>query len=343
MYDQVTNQWSSAGNIPENKYVADAVVFEGKVFIVAGRRSDGVYSNKVYAADITPPMDLYYREANASGTITLDKLSTELADEFASSSAVSVPEGLVTAVDYNDDPPSDHTILERTDRNSAYQWEEMAPVGVARYAYDGVEVLDDKIYFVGGRSAPNNYNIAERYNPSTNQWESLANMPNSRGGVSSAFLSGKLYAIGGEGHSSVDVYDPLNDSWSSGPSLPYVVDGAAAITYRNKLYLIGGGSMATVRDSVFELNASANTWTQKTSMPTPRVGLRLLEHEGKIWAIGGYHATNGAQSIVEIYDPSSDSWVSGTWSRGTIPLFGKNTETCSWVVDKQKIIHFLVP
>ena len=46
-------------------------------------------------------------------------------------------------------------------------------------------------------------------------------------------------------------------------------------------------------------------------MPTARVGLRLLEHEGKIWAIGGYHATNGAQSIVEIYDPSSDSWVSG--------------------------------
>ena len=29
-------------------------------------------------------------------------------------------------------------------------WEEKAPVSVARYAYDGVEVLDGKIYFVGG-------------------------------------------------------------------------------------------------------------------------------------------------------------------------------------------------
>ena len=128
-------------------------------------------------------------------------------------------------------------------------------------------------------------------------------------------------------------------------SLPYVVDGAAAITYQNKLYLIGGGSMATVRDSVFELNSTSNTWIQKASMPTARVGLRLLEHEGKIWAIGGYHATNGAQSIVEIYDPSSDSWVSGTSlnTEGAIPLFGNITETCSWVVVKQKIIHFLVP
>ena len=86
-------------------------------------------------------MDLYYREANASGTITLDKLSTELADEFASSSAVSAPVGLVTAVDYNDDSPSDHTILERTDRNATHEWEEMAPVSVARNAYDGVEAI----------------------------------------------------------------------------------------------------------------------------------------------------------------------------------------------------------
>ena len=29
-------------------------------------------------------------------------------------------------------------------------WEEKAPVSLARYAYDGVEVLDGKIYFVGG-------------------------------------------------------------------------------------------------------------------------------------------------------------------------------------------------
>ena len=45
------------------------------IFQVSGSTANGVHSNKVFAADITPPMDLYYREANASGTITLDKLS----------------------------------------------------------------------------------------------------------------------------------------------------------------------------------------------------------------------------------------------------------------------------
>ena len=130
--DAGTNQWVHVSTLPEPKAYAGYAQIQGMIFQVSGSTANGVHSNKVYAADITPPMDLYYREANASGTITLDKLSTDLADEFASSTAVSAPEGLVTAVDYNDDPPSDHTILERTDRNATHQWEEMAPLSVGR-------------------------------------------------------------------------------------------------------------------------------------------------------------------------------------------------------------------
>ena len=51
-------------------------------------------------------------------------------------------------------------------------WEEKAPVSVARYAYDGVEVLDGKIYFVGGYN-DSAKNIAERYDPATNTWGTL--------------------------------------------------------------------------------------------------------------------------------------------------------------------------
>ena len=124
----------------------------------------------------SPPMDLYYREANASGTITLDKLSTELETKLVNSQAISPPAGLVTAVDYNDNHPSDHTILERTDRNATHQWEEKAPVSVARYAFDGVELLDGKIYFIGGKDGVGAKNITERYDSKTNQWETLAPM-----------------------------------------------------------------------------------------------------------------------------------------------------------------------
>ena len=75
-------------------------------------------------------------------------------------------------------------------------WEEKAPVSVARYAYDGVEVLDGKIYFVGG-SDGSAKNIAERYDPVTNTWETLNSLSVARSGLASAVLNGKLYAIGG--------------------------------------------------------------------------------------------------------------------------------------------------
>ena len=163
-YDPVSDQWVDAGFIPENKYTADATVLNGKVYLVSGHNSTD-FSENVYAADITPPMDLYYREANASGTITLDKLSTDLAGGFASSTAVSAPVGLVTAVDYNDDNPSDHTILERTDRNATHQWEEMAPIPTSLQVYDGIEVVDGKIYCIGGHDGSNALDTTYRYDP----------------------------------------------------------------------------------------------------------------------------------------------------------------------------------
>ena len=85
VFDKNTNQWEVIqSDLPVPNYFVDAAVIDGTVYLVAGHNGS-VYFDDLYAADITPPMDLYYREANASGTITLDKLSTDLAAEFASS------------------------------------------------------------------------------------------------------------------------------------------------------------------------------------------------------------------------------------------------------------------
>ena len=68
---------------------------------------------------------------------------------------------------------------------------------MARNAFDGVEVLDGKIYFVGGYDGSEaSKNIAERYDPATNQWETLTPMSVAREGLAAAVLDGKLYAIG---------------------------------------------------------------------------------------------------------------------------------------------------
>ena len=59
----------------------------------------------------------------------------------AAGSLISVPSG--------QSAPAGYSLYERGTPKELV-WEEKAPVSVARYAYDGVEVLDGKIYFVGG-------------------------------------------------------------------------------------------------------------------------------------------------------------------------------------------------
>ena len=65
-------------------------------------------------------------------------------------------------------------------------------------------------------------------------------MTTARQGVASAVMNGKLYAIGGQGLSSVEIYDTSTESWSLGVALPSEINHGTAITVYDKIYFIGG-------------------------------------------------------------------------------------------------------
>lgn len=56
------------------------------------------------------------------------------------------------------------------------------------------------------------------------------------------------------------------------------------------------------------------TWVSKADMPTPRSQMAAVTLEGKIYAIGGTVTSPGdtPTDIVEIYDPTTNSWSTGT-------------------------------
>jgi N-acetylneuraminic acid mutarotase len=62
--------------------------------------------------------------------------------------------------------------------------------------------------------------------------------------------------------------------------------------------------------------ADLGSWTSRANMITPRLLFAAVTYGGRIYAIGGSDISGGgterATSIVEIYDPSTDSWVTGT-------------------------------
>ncbi|MAH25585.1 MAG: hypothetical protein CMI19_01310 [Opitutae bacterium] len=246
-----------------------------------------------------------------NATIGMNRLSSEVTEKLnqeKTTNNYNAPSvGSLLAVPYGSDAPAGYSLYQRGEPKE-FVWEEKAPVSVARYAYDGVEVLDDKIYFVGGYGA-NNYalNIAERYDPVTNNWETLSPMSVARRTVACSVLNGKLYAIGGHGLSSVEIYNPSTLAWTTGPSLPSEVKAGTAVTVNGKIYLIGGTNSSDQNiNQVLCFDPSSNQWTAKASMPTARHGMKLVWFDNRIWAIGGN--VGGAIKIVESYDPTTDTW-----------------------------------
>ncbi len=137
---------------------------------------------------------------------------------------------------------------------------------------------------------------------------------------------GKIYSIGGQYSSSradaplaeVYQYDPILDTWTSRTSLPKpTFQMGTTVGSNGKIYVIGGISSDGlgpnyISSRVEEYDPVANTWTDRTPIPTPRYGLAAVAAtNGKIYAIGGVN-TSGILSTVEEYDPETNTWRSRT-------------------------------
>ena len=57
-------------------------------------------------------------------------------------------------------------------------------------------------------------------------------------------------------------------------------------------------------------DASSSRWHTRAQMPTPRLGLAVVEYDGRIYTLGGV-SSDGVTAKVEIYDPQADAWTTG--------------------------------
>ena len=209
-------------SLPENKYSAEVAILNDKLYIIAGRREEEDYSSKVYAADLpAPAMNLYFKEGNATaeaelstlgmadGSVTLGQ-STGFFMKIGLDHNPATAEGSLLAVPRGEQPPRGYALYKRFDVNGSLKWEKKASVIVPRWAFDGVEALDGKIYFAGGHDGVVR-NLAERYDPLTNQWENLTPMSEARDGMAAAVLNGKFSChCRTKALNSVEIYDPSN-------------------------------------------------------------------------------------------------------------------------------------
>ena len=107
---------------------------------------------------------------------------------------------------------------------------------------------DKQIYVVGGGPEwPVPTAATEMYNPATDSWATMADMPTERTGVWAAALNGRIYVLGGlgwenEAVATAEEFDPARNSWRRVADMPTARFLLAAETVGGKVYAIGGAA-----------------------------------------------------------------------------------------------------
>jgi Kelch motif len=90
-----------------------------------------------------------------------------------------------------------------------------------------------------------NFAVVERYDPATDRWRRVADLPTARSGITAAVVEGKIYVFGGEGAAGTfnenEAYDPVRDIWQRLTPIPTARHGLGSAVVQGRIYMISGG------------------------------------------------------------------------------------------------------
>ena len=218
------------------------------------------------------------------------------------------------------------------------KWLKLAPFPQPAEEISGAAAGGKMYVFAGLAPVWKPVGMVYEYDPATNQWTKKKPMALPSHHVAFTTYRDKIYAFGGfvppESGAPAWVpinnaweYDPAADTWKALAPLPTKRGSALAAVVGDKIYVIGGattipGSKETAVSpthphmsvgTVEEYDPSANTWRERSPMPTPRNHAAIGVVNGKIYVIGGrvgaaFIGLASDISVVEEYDPATDQW-----------------------------------
>jgi N-acetylneuraminic acid mutarotase len=175
----------------------------------------------------------------------------------------------------------------------------------------GVAVHDGKIYYAGGLSGTSQSSAQavawfDVYDPATDSWSELTDMPVAKDHFHAAVVDGVFYAIGGRDRdinatiTSVEAYDFATQKWSTlETELPTARSGFATAVLGREILVIGGEGGGEAFDTVEAFDTLTQTWRTLEPMPTARHGIQAAVCNGGVYvAAGGTRQGGGAPSNV---------------------------------------------
>ena len=221
---------------------------------------------------------------------------------------------------------------------AANEWQVISELPTQRKGFS-TAVVEGKIYLIGGtlfeneQDGPFGMSLVEVYDPETNTWQRVADMPTARTGTRAAVVDGKIYVLAGKAAKDnqavnfktwkvVEMYDPQTDTWVRKQNMSRRRASFGIGVVAGKIYAIGGNIHPGDRkpedprrvDLVEVYDPATDTWAKRADMPTQRKSVRASVIRDTIYAIGGSGwPPDGAGGpflgTIEVYEPRINRWT----------------------------------
>jgi subtilisin family serine protease len=172
-----------------------------------------------------------------------------------------------------------------------------------------------KAYSVGGPTGSGNEKKAFVYDPDTNAWNALPDMPHGRSKPQAVFSGGLLYVFGGWDSGgtpigAVDVFDPGTNSWSTlSATNPKPRSAAGVAVAGGKVYLAGGCTDAgcTTSQDLVVFDPATGTFSAGAPYPHNVAWMTCGGISDTVYCAGGVDANAFTDGFS--YVPASDTWA----------------------------------
>ncbi|XP_064071769.1 uncharacterized protein LOC113399806 [Vanessa tameamea] len=189
----------------------------------------------------------------------------------------------------------------------------------------------ETVLVFGGIDPHTSYGIARntgkdifRFDPVTNSWDLVGELPEPRHHHSVAFLRGRVFLVGGADPREDDLrgksvvvstvwsFEPVTRSWYSESGLAIPRKNFGLVVHRMALYAIGGQDKEDrVLRSVERFDPKTGSWSEVRAMGTARMAAAVAKYRDYIWVAGGMTGKkrHPVSASVECYNSKTNQWT----------------------------------
>ncbi len=263
-FDATTGTWSPAGTMSAARSIATAVgLADGSVLVVGGEDAS---ANALAGAERYDAATNAWSSAGTMATARYGATATLLSDgSVLVAGGVTGVAGTATASAERYDPATN-------------AWSSAGTMTTARQGAVAVRLPDGSVLVAGGTSAGGMSDptaSAERYDPATNGWSSVAPMTTERSGAAATRLAdGSVLVVGGLGASlvpsmSAERYDAARNAWTQTGPLAAAAYAGGLVTLRDGSVFTAGGGAAQIYDP------ASDGWYEVDGAPTASAPILL--------------------------------------------------------------------